>query len=67
MTKNIIFQVSIVIPIFNEEKNIESLINQIYIQLKGKYIFELICVNDGSTDKSLNVLKKIKKTPINFL
>jgi glycosyltransferase involved in cell wall biosynthesis len=61
MTKNIIFQVSIVIPIFNEEKNIENLINQIYIQLKGKYIFELICVNDGSTDKSLNVLKKIKK------
>jgi len=56
-----IVEVSIVIPIFNEEKNIQKLINQIYIHLKARYIFEIICVDDGSTDESLSLLKKIKK------
>lgn len=47
-------KVSVVVPVYNVEKYLEecldSLINQ---TLKD---IEIICVNDGSTDKSLDIL-----------
>lgn len=54
---------SIVIPIFNEEKNIEYLIKSIKYVLKNlSPKCEVIAVNDGSSDKTLEQLKKeIKK------
>ena len=42
---------SIVIPVFNESKNLPLLIKQIYKTLKFKK-FELIIVDDNSTDKT---------------
>ena len=46
--------VSIVIPIYNSEQflkeSLESIINQTYTNI------EIICVNDGSTDNSLEIL-----------
>ncbi|GAA4238220.1 glycosyltransferase family 2 protein [Postechiella marina] len=49
---------SVVIPLYNKEKYIlktlESVINQTFID------FEIIVINDGSTDGSLNQVKKIK-------
>lgn len=49
--------VSIIVPIFNEEENIERLYNEINSVLEN---FELIFVDDGSTDKSWQEIKKIK-------
>ena len=47
---------SIIIPCFNEEKTIELIIKQI---LKIRSINkQIIVVNDGSTDDSLNFIKK---------
>ena len=50
-------KVSIIITIYNNEKylkkGIQSLLNQ---TLKN---IELICINDGSTDQSLNILKAL--------
>lgn len=47
--------VSIVIPIYNAEnflrKCLDSVVNQ-----ETNYIYEVICVNDGSTDGSLDIL-----------
>lgn len=51
-------KISIIIPIYNGEKYIErclkSIINQDYEEL------EIILINDGSTDKSIDILKKFK-------
>ena len=57
---------SIVIPIFNEEENILPLINKIkkLLSVSSKKC-EVIAVNDGSTDKTLDILK-IKFQKINF-
>ena len=52
---------SIVIPVFNEEHNIKTLIKEIKLSLKPYYEYELIFVNDYSTDNTLSVLKKQKK------
>lgn len=49
---------SVIIPVYNVqdyvEKALMSVINQSYTNL------EIICINDGSTDKSLEVLEKYK-------
>lgn len=44
---------SVVIPVFNEEKNLEELIRRCIAVCTGMHItFELILVDDGSTDNS---------------
>ena len=60
--KNNIKKISIVIPVLNEEKNIGSLIDEIIITLNNKIEYEIIVVDDGSTDRTtLNIKEKIKK------
>lgn len=54
--------ISIVVPIYNEEKNIRILYNRIKeIFSHLVYNWELIFVNDGSTDSSFDVLNKLAK------
>ena len=64
--KNNIKNISIVIPVLNEEKNIGSLIDEIIITLNNKIEYEIIVVDDGSSDRTIqNIKKKIKKKLIN--
>lgn len=53
---------SFVIPAKNEEESIETLYNELVGELKvlGKS-YEIIFVDDGSTDKTFNVLTKLHK------
>ncbi len=52
---------SIVIPLFNEEKNIKNLIDEIYYFLEKKtYDYEIVLVNDGSTDETKKIIEEIK-------
>ena len=54
--------ISLVIPAFNEEKNILHLYNLLRKVIeKNKYYYEIIFVDDGSTDNTLRVLKSIHK------
>jgi len=53
--------ISIVIPVYNEEESIGELINEITQALTGKYKHEIIVVDDGSVDKTVGVLSKIKQ------
>lgn len=52
--------ISVVIPIFNEEKNIPILFERLTSSLKKtNQSFELIYVNDGSKDLSIQVIKDL--------
>jgi len=42
--------VSVVIPVCNEEDNVEPLAREIAAALDGRYAYEMIFVDDGSTD-----------------
>ncbi|EOU1468765.1 TPA: glycosyltransferase family 2 protein [Clostridium perfringens] len=48
---------SILIPVYNGEKYIHKCIESI-LEQKTKYSYEIIIVNDGSTDYTLNILNK---------
>lgn len=51
-------ELSIVIPCYNEEQNIEILFKEIKSALQGTS-YEVIFVDDGSTDSSFGILEKI--------
>lgn len=44
--------ISVVIPAYNEEGAIGAVVRQIHAVLAGKYTYEILIVNDGSTDKT---------------
>ena len=55
-------QLSVVIPVFNEEKNIEELYQELESILSGiGKQFEIIFIDDGSTDDSFTLLKRMQK------
>ena len=58
--------ISIVIPIYNEQDNIIQLIKEVQIVLEKKINYEIIIVDDGSDDNTLEVLNKIKKIEKNI-
>lgn len=53
-------KLSIIVPTFNEEKTIEAVVNQLKNELGALNAdFEIIIVDDGSTDSTKNIIKKI--------
>ncbi len=51
---------SIVVPIYNEEESLPFLVNQLLEVLQPmEETFELVLVNDGSSDKSAEVIRKL--------
>lgn len=50
-------KISIIVPVYNSEKYISKLINSVLIQDYDNY--ELILVDDGSTDDSYNLMRKL--------
>jgi phosphatidyl-myo-inositol alpha-mannosyltransferase len=54
--------ISINIPAFNEEKNLENIIRSITSQSKkGFNISEIVVFSDGSTDNTINIIKTLQK------
>lgn len=61
--------ISYIFPIYNEAGNIErlfSLITSVTQNLTEKYDLEFICINDGSRDNSLTLLKEIREKDSRF-
>lgn len=57
-------KISIVVPCYNEHEILnmfyEELMKIIY-KIENKYNYEIIFINDGSKDNSLEILKNLKK------
>ncbi|MDP4096516.1 glycosyltransferase family 2 protein [Paenibacillus sp. P96] len=52
------FKISLVVPMYNESDNIGYFYERITSVLTD-YIFEIICINDGSKDSTLNKLNEL--------
>jgi dolichol-phosphate mannosyltransferase len=55
-------QLSVVVPVLNEADNIRPLVAEIIAALDGVCDFEIVYVDDGSTDGTRNTLLSLKKT-----
>src|SRR5690349_9910028 len=58
--------VSIVVPVRNEADNVAPLIAEIAAALDGRWAYEIIYVNDGSTDTTETVLHAQMKQRANL-
>ncbi len=60
MTDKLNCDVSIVIPVYNEEENLPDLVARVGEAMQGSgFSFELICIDDGSRDRSAHVLRDL--------
>jgi glycosyltransferase involved in cell wall biosynthesis len=61
---NIDSKISVVAPMFNEEENLTSTLYKIHEELKSKGIpnYEIIFVNDGSTDNTWDKAKELARS-----
>ena len=55
--------VSIIIPLFNEEKSIKNVINRI----DNRFLTEIIVVDDGSSDNSVKKVQEIKNQNVKII
>lgn len=58
---------SIVIPLYNEEESLIELHDWILdVMTKNNYSYEIIFVDDGSTDKSWDIIEQLKSKDNNI-
>ena len=58
--------ISIVVPLYNEDESLPKLFEWIErVMNENKYTYEVIFVNDGSTDKSWEVIESLQKQSSN--
>ena len=50
-------KISVVIPCYNVEKYVSRCIESVLKQNISKQDFEILAINDGSTDKTLQILR----------
>ena len=54
--------ISVIIPLYNEEESIRELYNWIErVMSKNKFSYEVVFINDGSTDSSWNIIEQLSK------
>lgn len=57
----------IVVPCYNEEKNIKKFYSELNIILDNDIDWKVIFVNDGSSDKTLAEIKNLKKENVKYI
>jgi glycosyltransferase involved in cell wall biosynthesis len=59
--REVVRELSIVLPAYNEEANIETVVRSVASFLNGRGIdYEIIAVNDGSRDRTGEILQRLK-------
>ena len=58
---------SVIIPVYNEEENLLQLVDEIKASLSDTKNYEIIFINDASTDNTFEILKNIKDSKIIIL
>lgn len=58
---------SFIVPVYNTEQYLEECLESLLEQDLPSEEYEIICVNDGSTDGSLNILKNYKQKYRNII
>lgn len=53
------YKISVIIPVYNAKNHIKTCFDSLFKQSDTN--FQIICVNDGSTDNSLNILNEYAK------
>ena len=54
-------ELSVIVPLLDEDESIGELAQKVHEALSGKHNYELIFVDDGSTDQSWQEIKKATK------
>ena len=54
-------QLTVIIPVYNEEETLEEIIRRVK---ETGLANEILCVDDGSTDRSREILKGYENDPI---
>lgn len=57
--RGVFMDVSVIVPVYNTASYLTQCLNSLLNQ-KTKFSYEIICINDGSTDDSLNILNSYK-------
>ena len=66
MEGNVVF-LSFIIPVYNTEEYLEHCIQSLLEQDISQEEYEIICINDGSSDGSLEILKHFSQNCKNFV
>ena len=61
------FDLTILIPAYNEGKRIGKTLDRCISYLKKKYDSEIIVVDDGSTDDTKKIVKKLRNMRVGYL
>jgi dolichol-phosphate mannosyltransferase len=59
-TSTAMTSLSVVIPVFNEAGNIGPLVREVVQHLRGRIVFDIVCVDDQSEDDTRDVLAALK-------
>lgn len=55
-------QLSVVVPLFNEEENVEPMLEELFGVLGGLDVSsEVICIDDGSSDATFDLLRRVSE------
>ncbi|GGP05321.1 hypothetical protein GCM10010992_20940 [Cloacibacterium rupense] len=60
-------KLSIIIPVYNAEKYLQKCLESVFQQNLKTQDFEVVCINDGSTDSTSKILKEFQKKYINII
>ena len=59
------FDISVLVPVYNEQDSIKTLYSELKENLNELYSWEVLFLNDGSTDNSKEIIKELVKSEIN--